>query len=477
MTKLQASSLGPVTRRQFIHYSALAAGGVALTSCSTPRPRRVSANEKLNIAGIGAGGKGSSDLRCCSTENIVALCDVNEDSAAATRKKFPNARFYRDFRVMLEKEKSIDAVDVAIADHMHAAAAAMAIKMGKHVYCQKPLTHDVYEARRLRDLAREYKVATQMGNQGSASDGLRRAVEVVHAGLIGPVRQAYVWTNRPLWRQGLERPEGSDPVPASLDWDLWLGTAPWRPFKAEWPESVGGGRRDVYQPWVWRGWLDFGTGALGDMACHTVNWPFRALKLEYPTEIEAECAGLTKEMYPLNSKIRFEFPARGDQPPVTLWWFDGGNKPPNEVTGNVVNLLDQVSHSGCILVGDKGELFSPDDGDGDFRFFAKLKGDKELTRATDHEAVKAIPQTIPRNPFKGGTDERQHQEWIAACKGGAPGYSNFDIAAYLTEIMLLGCVAMRTGKKLEWDGPKMRANNAPEAAQFVRRHYRKGWKV
>ena len=223
--------------------------------------------------------------------------------------------------------------------------------------------------------------------------------------------------------------------------------------------------------------MDFGTGALGDMACHTVNWPFRALKLEYPTEIEAECSGLTKEMYPNSSKIRFEFPARGDQPPVTLWWFDGSNKPPKEVTANVVSLLDQVSGSGCILVGDKGELFSPDDGDGDFRFFAKLKDDKELTRATDHEAVKAIPQTIPRNPFKGGTDERQHQEWIAACKGGPPAYSNFDVAAYLTEIMLLGCVAMRTGKKLEWDGPKMRARNAPEASQYVRRKYGKGWKL
>jgi len=477
MSKLQNPSLNFITRRQFLYYSTLAASGTALTGYAGPRPRRVSPNEKLNIAGVGAGGKGAGDLRCCEEENIVAICDVNETSAAATRRKYPQARFYSDFREMLEKEKSIDAVDIATPDHMHAIIAATAIKMGKHVYCQKPLTHDVYEARLLRDLARQHKVATQMGNQGSASDGLRRAVEVVHAGLIGPVRQAYVWTNRPVWRQGLERPTGSDPVPAGVKWDLWLGTAPWRPFKDKWPQDVSGGRRDVYQPWVWRGWFDFGTGALGDMACHTVNWPFRALKLEYPTEIEAECSGLTKEMYPKNSKIRFEFPARGDQPPVTLWWFDGGNKPPKEITSNVANLLDQVSGSGCILVGDKGELFSPDDGDGDFRFFAKLKDEKELTRATEHEAAKAIPQSIPRNTFKGGTDERQHQEWIAACKGGMPAYSNFDVAAYLTEIMLLGCVALRTGKKLEWDGPKMRARNAPEASQYVRREYRKGWRV
>jgi hypothetical protein len=477
MPKTQGFPLGSVTRRKFIYYSALAAGGAALTSYAKPRPRRVSPNDKLNIAGVGAGGKGGGDLRCCSDENIVALCDVSESSAAATRKKFPQARFYKDFREMLEKEKSIDAVDIATPDHMHAVIAAMAIKMGKHVYCQKPLTHDVYEARKLRDLARDYKVATQMGNQGSASDGLRRAVEVVHSGLIGSVRQAYVWTNRPIWRQGMERPPGSDPVPEGLDWDLWLGTAPWRPYKSQWPDASGGTRRGVYQPFSWRGWLDFGTGALGDMACHTVNWPFRALKLEYPTEIEAESSGLTKDMYPNNSKIRFEFPARGDQPPVTLWWFDGGNKPSKEVTSNVVSLLDKVSGSGCILVGDKGELFSPDDGDGDFRFFAKLKDEKDLTRATEHEAAKAIPQTIPRNLFRGGTDERQHLEWIAACKGGTPAYSNFDVAAYLTEIMLLGCVALRTGKKLEWDGPKMRANNAPEASHFVRREYRKGWKL
>ena len=233
MSKPQSSSLSSVTRRQFIYYSALAASGAALTGYAKPRPRRVSPNEKLNIAGVGAGGKGASDLRCCSDENIVALCDVNEASAAATRAKFPNARFYKDYRVMLEKEKSIDAVDIATADHMHAVIAAMAIKMGKHVYCQKPLTHDVYEARMLRALAREYGVATQMGNQGSASDGLRRAVEVVHAGLIGPVRQAYVWTNRPVWRQGMERPEGTDPVPAGLDWDLWLGTAPVAAFQGQ----------------------------------------------------------------------------------------------------------------------------------------------------------------------------------------------------------------------------------------------------
>jgi hypothetical protein len=268
-----------------------------------------------------------------------------------------------------------------------------------------------------------------------------------------------------------------------LDWDLWLGTAPFRPYKADWSSEGGPGgdrggrRRGVYQPFAWRGWQDFGTGALGDMACHTVNWPFRALNLGYPTEIEAESSGMNKEMYPTRSKIRFEFPARENWPALTFWWFDGGDKPGKEVTADVEALLDKVSGSGCLMVGDKGQLFSPDDGDQDLRFYLKLKDEKELKRGSEHEAVKAIPQTVARNAFQGSPDQRQHLEWIAACKGGKPAYSNFDIAAYLTEIILLGCVALRTGKKLEWDGPSMRAKNAPEAAQYVKREYRQGWKL
>jgi predicted dehydrogenase len=469
-----------LTRRQFLYSSALAASAMAVTGRLSAKPRAVSPNEKLNIGCVGVGGKGSSDLRFCSGENIVALCDVNENATAKAAENFPKAKIYKDFREMLEKEKTLDAIDIATPDHMHATIAAMAIKMGKHVYCQKPLTHDVYEARTLRELAKKHGVATQMGNQGSASDGLRRAVEVVQSGLIGSVRTAYVWTNRPIWPQGLDRPEGSDPVPAGLDWDLWLGTAPMRPFKAQWPgeSSGGGGRRgQVYQPFSWRGWQDFGTGALGDMACHTVNWPFRALNLGYPTEIEAESSGMNKEMYPKQSRIRFEFPARDGQPPVTFWWSDGGLVPPAEATSDIIAMLDKISGSGCLLVGDKGQVFSPDDGDQDLRFFVKLKGDKELKRGSDHEAAKAIPQTLKRNAFSGSPDQRQHLEWIAACKGGPAPYSNFDIAAYLTEIILLGCVALRTGKKLEWDGPKMKAKNASEAAQFVKREYRKGWTI
>jgi predicted dehydrogenase len=481
MSKLHSAHSHWMTRRQFLYSSALALSTTALPSLraqSTPG----SANGKLNIGVVGCGGKGSSDLQFCSGENIVALCDVSDRATAAAKQKFPEAKVYRDYRKMLEQEKSLDAVDIATPDHMHAPIAAMAIKLGKHVYCQKPLTHDVFEARALRDLARQHKVATQMGNQGSASEGLRRAVEVVHAGLIGPVHQAYVWTNRPIWPQGMDRPAGEDPVPADLDWDLWLGSAPWRPYKADWPDAPGSSgsgrrRRGVYQPFAWRGWQDFGTGALGDMACHTVNWPFRALKMGYPTEVEAQSSGMNHEMYPKNSRIRFQFPAREGLPALTLWWSDGGNKPPEEVTADIRTMLDQVPGSGCLLVGEKGQLFSPDDGDQDLNFFVRLKDEKELTRAMNHEAVKAIPQTLERNAFQGSPDQRQHLEWIAACKGGKPGYSNFDIAAYLTEIILLGCVALRVGQKLEWDGPNMRAMNAPEASRFVKRQYRPGWTV
>ena len=235
----------------------------------------------------------------------------------------------------------------------------------------------------------------------------------------------------------------------------------------------------VYQPFVWRGWQDYGTGALGDMACHTVNWPFRSLKLGYPTENESSSSGMNTEMYPTSSNIRFEFPAREGMPAVTLHWSDGGNKPPMEVTSDVEATLGKISNSGCIMVGENGIIFSPDDGDQNLRTFIKLKGDTEMIGLDRHPAAKDIPQSIPRNAFKGSPDERQHKEWLQACKDGKHDvpYSNFDIAAYLTEIILLGCVALRVGKKLEWDGPGMKATNAPEAARFVKREYRKSWAI
>ena len=485
-------------RRNFLKTATLASGAVVFGVPTLLRGQNL--NSKLNIAVIGAGGKGASDTDCCSGENIVALCDVDSDHCAGQLKKYSSAKFYKDFRVMFdEMGKSIDAVDCATPDHFHAIAESHAMRLGKHVYGQKPLTQTIYEARYLRKLAKETGVVTQMGNQGSAADGLRRAVECIQAGLIGQVNEVHIWTNRPIWPQGMGRPEGSDPVPASLDWNIWIGPAPMRPYK-----------KGVYEPFSWRGWLDFGTGALGDMACHTVNMTFRALNLGYPTEVEATpFGGMNQESYPIGSKIRFQFPARKteipaahrtffhrhdtlNQGPVTLWWYDGGkpvsdpkvrgghdgsNKPPQELTTDIEAMLGEVPGSGALLIGDKGTVFSPDDyGE---NFFVKLNGEKKFTHFKKCPAVAVIPEVIPRNPFTGDNDKRQHLEWIAAIKANKPEmcYSRFAIGASLTEIMLLGCVSLRVGQKILWDGPNMRATNCPAAAQFVKRDNRDGWKL
>ena len=477
------------TRRNFLKTATLATGTVVFGVPTLLRAQNL--NSKLNIASIGVMGKGESDTNYCSGENIVALCDVDSEHCTKQLQKYPQAKFYRDFRTMFdEMGKSIDAVTVSTPDHFHALAESHAMRLGKHVYGQKPLAQTIYEARYLRDLAHETGVVTQMGNQGSASDGLRRAVECIQAGIIGQVHEVHVWTDRPWWPQGIARPEGSDPVPSTLDWDIWLGPAPVRPYK-----------KGVYNPFNWRGWLDFGTGALGDMACHTVNMTFRALQLGYPTEIKAEALSkMNSETYPLCSKIRFQFPARKAEvatahdavelAPVTLWWYDGGkptsdpkargghdgsNKPPHKLLADIEVMLGEIPVSGCLLIGDKGIVFSPDDyGE---EFFVKLSGEKKFTHFTKHPVVAQIPQVIPRNLFAGDKDQKQHLEWIAAIKENKPEncYSRFSIGAQLTEIMLLGCVSLRVGKKIEWDGPNMRATNAPEAAQFIKRKNRAGW--
>lgn len=483
-----------LSRRRFLQTSALAAGAVTFGVPTLLRAANL--NSKLNIAAIGATGKGQSDTDCCNSENIVALCDVDSDICAGQREKYSKAKFYQDFRKMFdEMADGIDAVTVSTPDHMHATAAALAMRHGKHVYCQKPLVQTIYEARYLHQLAKTSGLVTQMGNQGSSADGLRRAVEVIQAGIIGQVREVHIWTNRPIWPQGMGRPDGSDPVPSTLDWDLWLGVAPVRPFKA-----------GVYHTFKWRGWQDFGTGALGDMACHTVNMPFRALNLGYPTEIEAEAiAGMNQETYPIGSKIRFEFPARKtkrpaahktflhrhdvlEQGPVTFTWYDGGqpnpknptehdnsNKPPHDLLVDIEEFQGEVPNSACLIIGDKGKIYSPDDYGEDF--FVKRSDDRKFVHFKKYEALAAIPQTIPRNEFKADADKKQHLEWIAAIKDNDPlrCYSRFEIAAQLTEIMLLGCVALRAGKKIEWDGPNMVAKNCPEAAPFIKRENRAGW--
>ena len=482
-----------LNRRDFIKTTTLATGAVMFGVPTLLRASNL--NSKLNIASIGVMGKGQSDVSCCDGENIVALCDADSARAAGQRAKYDKAAFYTDYRKMLdEMGKGIDAVTVSTPDHFHAIAASAAMQLGKHVYCQKPLVQTIYEARYLRKLADSTGVITQMGNQGSSADGLRRAVECLHAGIIGQAREVHVWTNRPIWPQGMNQPESEQPVPAGLDWNQWIGPAAMRPYN------------EAYEPFKWRGWQDFGTGALGDMACHTVNMPFRGLMLGYPTEIEAQSlSGMNPETYPLGSKIRFEFPARKAQVPaahrslfhhhdtlsfnpMTFWWYDGGkaqdnnpyshdgsNKPPKEITGDIVAMLGEMPGSGCLIVGEKGQIFSPDDyGE---QFFVKLTDDPKFVHYKKHPAIALIPETIPRNPFKGDADRKHHLEWIAAIKANKPElcYSRFAIGAQLTEIMLLGCVSLRVGQKIEWDGPNMTATNCPDAAKFIKRNNRDGW--
>ena len=317
MKKEKDTRKSRISRRDFMGASVAAAAFTIVPRHVLGGSGNTAPSEKLNIAGIGVGGQGAGDLGNVSSENIVALCDVDWRHAAGTFKRYPKARQYRDFRKMLDKEnKNIDAVVVATPDHTHAVASMMAIKMGKHVYCEKPLAHDIFEVRKLTEAAREHKVATQLGNQGQATEGTRLVCEFIWDGAIGPVREVHSWCNRPISPRGQDRPKETPPVPDGLSWDLWLGTAPKRPYHS------------CYLPFSWRGWWDFGTGVLGDIGCHQFAPIFRALKLGYPTSVEACSSGVNSETAPLASIVRYEFPARGDMPPVKLTWYDGGLMPP-----------------------------------------------------------------------------------------------------------------------------------------------------
>jgi predicted dehydrogenase len=386
------------------------------------------------------------------SENIVALCDCDENQAAQARQDAPHAKFYFDYREMLEKEK-LDAVTVSTPDHHHAPASILAMRRGLHVYCQKPLTHSVWEARQMTRVAREMKVATQMGNQGTADNGLRRGAEIVRAGCIGDVTEVHIWTNRPgnFWSQGRNRPDRTDPVPPHLKWDLFLGPAPDRPY-------VGG---RTYHPFAWRGWWDFGTGALGDMACHTANLAFMAVQPGPPSTIDAQSSGGTSESPPLWSIITFEFPASGSKPGYKFVWYDGDrdgrpNMPPADLLPGT-----PLPRTGSLIIGTKGKMLSG----GDYGEGIRLLPEEQFKDFKDPEP------TIPRN--KGG----HYQEWIAACKGGPPAMSNFDYAGPLTELILLGNLVLRTGKKLQWDPVNLRCPNCPEASQYIKRQYRKGWEI
>jgi predicted dehydrogenase len=443
-----------ISRRAFM-------GSAAVVAAFTIVPRHVLGgqgnkppSEKLNVAGIGVGGRGAADINACEGENVVALCDVDSRQAGGTVKKFPNAKVYKDFREMLDKEgKRIDAVTIGTPDHIHAPAAIRAMKMGKHVYCEKPMAHTIREAREMARVARKMGVVTQMGNQGHAGEGLRLYYEFIKDGAIGAVKEVHVWTDRAgvpggraWWPQGVDRPKDTPPVPEGLDWDLWLGPAPVRPYHPD------------YVPFKWRGWFDYGCGALGDMAVHNADPAFFALELGAPVAAEAESSPVNNETFPAWSIITYYFPAKGERPAVTMKWYDGGKLPPRpEELEEGRNLGD----NGILFVGDKGKLLGP-----------SHAGAPRLIPESRMKEYGRPPKMLERSIG-------HHEEWIQACKDGKPqnAKSGFWYAGPFTEALLVGNLAVRTGKRIEWNSKKMKVTNVPEANQYVSKTYRAGWEI
>jgi predicted dehydrogenase len=444
------------SRREFLEAGALAGVGfwIAGGAGAAERPRRRGPSERLNIAVIGCGGQGGGDLGAVArTENIVALCDVDDDRAADSYRAHPGVPVYHDFRRLLDREhRHIDAVVVATPDHNHALASILAMRLGKHCYCEKPLTHDVWEARQMAEVARRQRVATQMGNQGTSHDRFREGVETIRSGVLGAIREVHVWTDRPIWPQGMSRRPAPQPTPRTMNWDLWLGTAPRRPYN------------HAYAPFSWRGWWDFGTGAIGDMACHTMNLPFMGLRLGAPTAVSAETrTPVNNESPPEGLTVTYQFPGRtapaGSREhlgAVTMKWYERG-RPPAELFHG-----ERQSGSGSLIVGANGTLYSPSDYGGDWVLLPR-------DRFRDHRPPTA---TLPR------VHGHHHQEWIRACKGGPAAMSNFpDYAGQLTETALLGNVAIRAGARIVWDSERLRVTNHEEANRFIRREYPQGWAI
>ena len=460
-----------LNRRDFVKGGASAAGILAAGGCVSSRPARVfnkKPGEKLNIGVIGVGGKGWSDWMPMFEhgENIVALCDVDrgpiDRALAEIEKKGKNpsqVKCYSDFRKMLDECKNLDAVTVSTPDHMHAPAAVRAMKQGCHVFVQKPLVRTIWEARYFEKVANENRVVTQMGNQGSANNGLRRNAELLQNGIRGDVTEVHVWTNRPIWPQGLNRPEGSDPVPASLDWESWLGTAPFRPYK-----------KDTYHTFKWRGFFDFGTGAFGDMACHTMNLPFRGLNLG--RVLSAECIrieGKANDTYPSKSIVKLIYAARGSKPAVTLYWYDGELKPSAEIMPKVVTTLGQVPKTGCLIMGSKGMVCSTNDYGADG--YIAFNDEEKMKSMSKHEALteEAIPAKFRRNT------NGQYIEFVEACKGNDVCFSDVDHSVPMLESMLVGCIAQQVPGKLKWDSRKQEFANNAAANALVKPHIRPGW--
>jgi len=465
---------GNSSRRNFIKNASLAGAGFFIVPRHVLGRGFIAPSDKLNVAGIGAGGKGEDDLSEFAKSpkvDIVAFCDVDDRQAVNSRKSFPKANYYKDFREMLDKEKNnIDACSISTPDHTHAVATIAAMQLGKHVYTQKPLTHDIYEARALTEAAKKYKVVTQMGNQGGSGGGVRRAKEIYQAGLIGDVHTAYAWTNRPVWPQGIPTPTGKFDIPSELNWDLWLGTAKFIDYNP------------AYLPFNWRGWWAFGTGALGDMACHIMDPIYRILPILYPDSVECSVATVYKEMWndaqnpdacPPSSIIHLNYPRNDGKGNIKVSWFDGGLLPqrpdellPEEAFGNW--------DGGVLLEGTKGKLLLDCYGENPRLLPTKLMKQVSLPQ-----------QTIARVP------EGHYVQWVNACIAG-PGTgktsSPFEYAGPFTESILIGNLAIRSflmknkdqypgRKKLLWDAKNMKITNFDEANQFVKREYRDGWSL
>lgn len=438
------------SRRDFLKRSTALGTAWWVGSSTVAWTQPKSSLETIRFACIGVDGKGASDRDDAGRHGeIIALCDVDSERLDKAAARYPKAKKYTDYRKLYDEiGDEFDAITVSTPDHSHAPAAIRGMRMGKHCFCQKPMSYTVAEARTMRELAAEKKLCTQMGNQGTASSGLREAVEIIRRGDIGQVREIHIWTNRPIWPQGLGRPDKVEPVPTHLNWDAFLGPAPERPYAS------------VYHPFKWRGYLDFGTGALGDMACHTMNMSAMALQLFNPISVEATpdpdwIGEVRKESYPKSCTVKFEFGPRGDFSPCTLYWYEGGKRPPEALHAPI-----KQGASGSLVIGDQGKIFSDNDYHGTYTLLPKEKFAEfkkpEIIQSPGHftEFAHAIKESKPELAW-----------------------SNFDYAGKLTETVLLGNIALRSGGKIEWDAVNMKVTNNASAQQFVTREYRRGWEL
>jgi predicted dehydrogenase len=437
-----------VKRRDFLKRAAVVTFGFQLVPRYVLGQGQTPPSGKLNIAGIGVGGQGGGVLGDMKTENIVALCDVDSGKAAHTFNAFPKAERFKDYRVMLEKCKDVEAVMIATPDHMHAPITLAALRAGKHVYVEKPMAHSIEEARLMTQVAKETGLVTQMGNNGHAGEGLRRTREWIEAGAVGTVKEVHGWSDRPLkwWPQPAQKPTNRPPVPKDLDWDLWLGCAPVRPYSP------------AYHPFAWRGWFDFGTGALGDMAVHNLDPAFYALDLGAPSSAESQHSPLGLETYSAWQIITFSFPARGSQPAIKMVWYDGGKLPPPPPG---MEVGEKLPDNGILFIGTKGTMLC-----------GGWSGPPRLVPATLMNDFKAPPKTIPRS-------SGHRSEWIQACKDKKPedAKAGFAYSGPFTEALLVGNLATRIQKRVEWDSLRMRAINAPEADTLIRKKYRQGFGI